>query len=103
MPPLSLWEGICWEAECCLAVLAKPLVGLAKHLAVAGLLLSSRKIVEGIDWVKTLKGKGADVPKLVEKGKAQFVGPEVRGKTLGVIGLGALVAKLREGAGLSAA
>ena len=59
-----------------------------RELAVAGLLLSSRRIVQGIEWVETLKGKGEDVPKLVEKGKAQFAGPELRGKTLGVIGLG---------------
>ncbi|MBQ1507192.1 MAG: 3-phosphoglycerate dehydrogenase [Ruminococcus sp.] len=61
-----------------------------KELVVAGLLLSSRKIVEGIDWAKTLKGNGDAVGKMVEKGKSQFVGPELSGKTLGVIGLGAI-------------
>ena len=61
-----------------------------KELVIAGLLLASRKIVPGIEWAKGLKGKGAEVGKLVEKGKAQFAGPEVRGKTLGVIGLGAI-------------
>ena len=60
------------------------------ELVICGLMLGSRNIVGGIEWVQTLKGKGADVPKLVEKGKAQFVGPEVRAKTLGVIGLGAI-------------
>lgn len=61
-----------------------------KELVIAGLLLSSRDIIGGIEWTKTLHGKGADVPKLVEKGKGQFVGPELKGKTLGVIGLGAI-------------
>lgn len=62
-----------------------------KELVLAGLLLSSRKIVEGIEWEKTtLKGNGDAVGKMVEKGKSQFVGPEIQGKTLGVIGLGAI-------------
>lgn len=62
-----------------------------KELVLAGLLLSSRKIVEGIEWEKTtLKGNGDAVGKMVEKGKSQFVGPEIKGKTLGVIGLGAI-------------
>ncbi len=61
-----------------------------KELVLAGLLLSSRKITEGIDWAKTLKGNGDAVGKMVEKGKSQFVGPELKGKTLGVIGLGAI-------------
>lgn len=61
-----------------------------KELVIAGLLLSSRNIVGGIEWAKTLHGKGAEVSKLVEKGKSQFVGPEIKGKTLGVIGLGAI-------------
>lgn len=61
-----------------------------KELVLAGLLLSSRKITEGIDWIKTLKGNGEQVGKMVEKGKSQFVGPEIKGKTLGVIGLGAI-------------
>lgn len=61
-----------------------------KELVIAGLLLSSRKITEGIDWAKTLKGNGDAVGKMVEKGKSQFVGPEIQGKTLGVIGLGAI-------------
>lgn len=61
-----------------------------KELVLAGLLLSSRKIVEGIQWTKSLKGKGDEVPKLVEKGKGEFAGPEILGKKLGVIGLGAI-------------
>lgn len=60
------------------------------ELVISGLMLGSRNIAGGIQWVQTLKGQGAEVPKLVEKGKAQFIGPEVRGKTLGVIGLGAI-------------
>lgn len=61
-----------------------------KELVLAGLLISSRKVVSGIEWAKTLKGQGAEVPKLVEKGKSAFGGPEIRGKKLGVIGLGAI-------------
>lgn len=61
-----------------------------KELVIAGLLLSSRKIVDSINWAMGLKGKGDEVSKLVEKGKNQFVGPELAGKTLGVIGLGAI-------------
>ena len=61
-----------------------------KELVIASLLLSSRRIAQGIDWVKTLKGKGKEVGPLVEKGKNDFVGPEIKGKRLGVIGLGAI-------------
>jgi D-3-phosphoglycerate dehydrogenase len=61
-----------------------------KELVLAGLLLSSRRIVPGIEWVKTLKGKGKEVGPLVEKGKNDFVGPEIKGKKLGVVGLGAI-------------
>ena len=60
-----------------------------KELVLAALLLSSRKINAGIAWAKTLKGQEG-VEKLVEKGKSAFVGPELLGKTLGVIGLGAI-------------
>ena len=61
-----------------------------KELVIAGLLLASRKVVAGIEWARTLKGQGAEVGKLVEKGKGQFTGPEILGKKLGVIGLGAI-------------
>ncbi len=61
-----------------------------KELVIASLLLGSRKITDAIDWVKTLKGQGAEVGKLVEKGKSNFGGQEITGKTLGVIGLGAI-------------
>ncbi|HJC37123.1 MAG TPA: phosphoglycerate dehydrogenase [Candidatus Merdibacter merdavium] len=59
-----------------------------KELTIAGLLLASRKIVKGIEWVKTLEPE--DIAKAVEKGKSQFAGPEIAGKKLGVIGLGAI-------------
>lgn len=60
-----------------------------KELSIAALLLASRNIAGGIEWAKTLVGTG-DVAKQVEKGKSAFVGPELLGKTLGVIGLGAI-------------
>lgn len=59
-----------------------------KELAIASLLLSSRKIIEGVNWAQTLTGD--DVEKQVEKGKSAFAGPEIAGKKLGVIGLGAI-------------
>ena len=61
-----------------------------KELVLAGLFLSSRKIVAGANWAQTLKGEGDAVGKLVEKGKSAFAGPEILGKKLGVIGLGAI-------------
>ncbi len=61
-----------------------------KELVLAGLFLSSRRIVEGANWAQTLKGEGDAVGKLVEKGKSAFAGPELKGKKLGVIGLGAI-------------
>ena len=60
-----------------------------KELVIAGLLLSSRKVTDAIDWVSTLKVQ-EDIGKKVEKGKSNFAGPEISGKTLGVIGLGAI-------------
>jgi D-3-phosphoglycerate dehydrogenase len=61
-----------------------------KELVIAGLLISSRKVPEAMNWAQGLKGNGAEVGKMVEKGKSQFAGPEILGKTLGVIGLGAI-------------
>lgn len=61
-----------------------------KELVVLGLLLSSRKVTKAIDWCKTIKDEGDNVGKTVEKGKSAFAGPEIKGKTLGVIGLGAI-------------
>lgn len=65
-----------------------------KEMVVAGLLLTSRKIAAAIEWAKGLKGQGDEVSKLVEKGKSQFAGPEIMGKTLGIIGLGAIGVKV---------
>jgi D-3-phosphoglycerate dehydrogenase len=61
-----------------------------KELAVAALLLSSRNILGGINWAASLGRLADEVPDLVEKGKARFEGPEIRGKTIGVIGLGSV-------------
>lgn len=75
-----------------------------KELVLAGMLISSRDVLGGIEWAKTLKGNGDQVGKLVEKGKSNFVGPEIKGKTLGVVGLGAigaLVANAAVALGLS--
>ena len=69
-----------------------------KELVLLGLLISSRKVVPGIEWAKTLSGKGAEVGKMVEKGKSSYVGPEIKGKTLGVIGLGAIGAMVANAA-----
>ncbi len=59
-----------------------------KELVIAGLFMASRKITDGIAWANTLTGD--DVAKQVEKGKSNFAGQEIQGKTLGVIGLGAI-------------
>lgn len=69
-----------------------------KELVLCALFLSSRKVGAAIDWAKTLKGEGEAVGKLVEKGKGAFAGPEILGKTLGVIGLGAIGAMVADGA-----
>ena len=61
-----------------------------KELAIAAMLLSSRGIAEGIKWTASIAGRADEVPDLVEKEKAKFEGPELRGKTLGVVGLGAI-------------
>ena len=59
-----------------------------KELVLCSLFLSSRRVLEGIEWTKTITGD--DFGKQVEAGKKQFVGPEIEGKTLGIIGLGAI-------------
>jgi len=59
------------------------------ELCIAALLLTSRKVSDGIEWSRTLAGR-EDALKVVEKEKSRFVGPEIYGKTLGVIGLGAI-------------
>ncbi len=60
-----------------------------KELALCALLLASRDVVGGIEWVKSLAGN-ENVAAAVEKGKSAYVGPEINGKTLGIIGLGAI-------------
>lgn len=61
-----------------------------KELVLMSLFVSSRKIIRGVSWTNELIGKGDEIPKLVEKGKSNFAGSEIKGKTLGVIGLGAI-------------
>ena len=68
-----------------------------KELAICALLLSSRKITEAAAWAASLKGT-PDAPKTVEGGKAKFAGPEILGKTLGIIGLGAIGGKIANAA-----
>jgi D-3-phosphoglycerate dehydrogenase len=72
--------------------------GAVKELVLCALLLSSRDIIGGIDWVRSIADKGSEVAALVEKGKAAFVGPEICGKKLGVIGLGAVGARIAQDA-----
>lgn len=69
-----------------------------KELAVCALILASRDVIGGIDWCRTIADKGDEVAALVEKGKSQFVGPELLGKTLGLIGLGNVGAKVAKAA-----
>ncbi|RXI96514.1 3-phosphoglycerate dehydrogenase [Anaerobacillus alkaliphilus] len=61
-----------------------------KELVLTTLIASSRNLFDGVAWAKTLEAEGNQIPKLVEAGKKQFVGKEIKGKTLGVIGLGAI-------------
>jgi D-3-phosphoglycerate dehydrogenase / 2-oxoglutarate reductase len=61
-----------------------------KELVIAGLMMASRDIADSVAWAKTLKGKGDEIPKLVEDGKKNFAGQEIKGKTLAVVGLGAI-------------
>ena len=61
-----------------------------KELVIAAMLLSSRDIVGGINWASSIADKSDEIPDLVEKEKSKFTGPELRGKTLGVVGLGAI-------------
>lgn len=61
-----------------------------KELVLTSLMASSRNLFDGLEWVRTLEDKGEEVPALVEKGKKQFVGREIKGKKLGVIGLGSI-------------
>lgn len=75
-----------------------------KELVIGGLILSSRRIAEGITWVRGLDPDGTDLSKEVEAGKSRFAGPEIAGKTLGVVGLGkigVMVANAAEALGMT--
>lgn len=80
----------CSEAGICVFNTPGANANAVKELVLTGLLLSSRKVPESIAWAATLENEGDQVGKLVEKGKSQFAGPELKGKTLGIIGLGAI-------------
>ena len=69
-----------------------------RELVLLSLLLASRPVIKAAEWVQGLAGKGSEIPELAEKGKSQFTGPEIRGKTLGVIGLGAIGAMVANSA-----
>jgi D-3-phosphoglycerate dehydrogenase len=69
-----------------------------KELTLAALFLSSRRIAAGVEWTKGLKGGEKEIEELVEKGKSNFEGPEIAGKTLGVVGLGAIGVAVANGA-----
>ena len=68
-----------------------------KEMVICALFMASRDILGGIEWVKSL-GADIDVAQAVEKGKSAYVGPEISGKTLGVVGLGAIGAKIANAA-----
>ncbi len=61
-----------------------------KEAVLGAMLLSARDIIGGVNWVQSIADKGDEVPALVEKEKSNFAGTEIKGKTLGVIGLGAI-------------
>lgn len=69
-----------------------------KEMVLASMVIATRNVLESIEWTDKLKGNGDDVPGLAEKGKNQFVGKELKGMTLGVIGLGAIGALVAEAA-----
>ena len=69
-----------------------------KELVLCAMLLASRDIIGGAEWVKSTASGSDDITKLVEAKKSEFVGPEISGKTLGVIGLGAIGAKTAQAA-----
>ena len=65
-----------------------------KELALCALILSSRDILGGVEWVKSIASYGKEIPDMVERGKSSYTGPEILGKSLGVIGLGAIGSKI---------
>ena len=69
-----------------------------KELVICALLMASRDVVGGIEWVHSIAGNGDQVPAMVEKGKSSFIGPEIAGKTLGVVGLGAIGTRIANAA-----
>ncbi|MCD7960246.1 MAG: phosphoglycerate dehydrogenase [Ruminococcus sp.] len=80
----------CSEAGICVFNTPGANANAVKELVLTGLLLSSRKIPEALIWAASLQDGETTVAKQVEKGKSQFAGPEIQGKTLGIIGLGAI-------------
>lgn len=60
-----------------------------KEQTICSLVMASRDVMGSIEWVKSIAGEGDKIPELVEKGKSNFAGPELMGKTIGVLGLGA--------------
>ncbi len=65
-----------------------------KELVICALLMCSRDVIGGVEWVHSISDNGDEVAAMVEKGKSSFIGPEIAGKTLGVVGLGAVGAKI---------
>ena len=61
-----------------------------KEQEICSMVMASRDVIGAVEWVRTIAGKGTEIPELVEKSKSNFAGPELLGKTLGVIGLGAI-------------
>lgn len=69
-----------------------------KELVLTALLISSRPVIGASKWVNSLAGKGSEIPELAEKGKKTYIGSELKGKTLGIIGLGAIGAMVANNA-----
>lgn len=65
-----------------------------KELVLCAMLMASRDVIGGVEWVRSIQGSGDEISAMVERGKSSFTGPEIFGKNLGVIGLGAIGAKI---------